>query len=138
MRSQVFKSAYQAPTSEQNEDPEEVLNNSQYAETKEPIISAYQHFMKTELSENEKIEVAQMRPCVKFLLAGMCHQANVCVCCARFITETREIGWINKTILLVHEKWLQDVDIYVPLQNCYNVLDPGLQHCLLSPRARVN
>jgi hypothetical protein len=115
-----------------------VPNISQYVETRESIILAYEHLMKTELKANEKFEVAPSRPGINFPLAGMCHQANVCVCCDRFITGTSEIKWINKTVLLIHEKRLQDSDLSCLLQNCYNVLDPGLQHCLLSPRARVN
>ena len=87
--------------------------------------------MKTELKANEKFEVAPSWPGINFPLAGMCHQANVCVCCDRFITGTSEIKWINETILLIHEKRLQDSDLSCLLQNCYNVLDPGLQHCLL-------
>jgi hypothetical protein len=138
MRKQVMKSVNQAPPPDQGINPEDVPNISQYVKTRESIILAYEHLMKTELKANEKFEVAPSRPGINFPLAGMCHQANVCVCCDRFTTRTSEIKWINKTVLLIHEKRLQDSDLSCLLQNCYNVLDPGLQHCLLLPRARVN
>ena len=137
LRRQVVRSANQSCDLGLDEIEEEVPNISQYVETRESIIAAYEHLMKTQLKENEKFESVQMRPGIDFPLAGMRHQANVCVCCDRFITGTNEIKWINKTVLLSNEKRLQDDDITVSLQNCYNVLDPGLQHCLLSPRARV-
>jgi hypothetical protein len=138
MRNQIMRSVNQAPLPDQGINPEDVPNISQYVETRESIILAYEHLMKTELKANEKFEVAPSRPGINFPLAGMCHQANVCVCCDRFITGTSEIKWINKTVLMIHEKRLQDSELSCLLQNCYNVLDPGLQHCLLSPRARVN
>jgi hypothetical protein len=37
--------------------------------------------LKTELKKNDKLEVAQMQPGIDLPLAGMCHQAKVCVCC---------------------------------------------------------
>ena len=33
-----------------------------------------------------------------------CHQANVCVCCDRFICGTEEINWIHKGILLQQKR----------------------------------
>ena len=114
LKRQVLRSTYKSPNPDQGEDAEEVPNISQYVETRESIISAYEHLMKTELKENEKIEIVQMRPGVDFPLAGMCHQANVCVCCDRFIIGTSEIKWINKTVLLFNEKRLQCFGPWTP------------------------
>ena len=80
MRNQIMKSVNQAPPHDQGVNPEDVPNISQYVETRESIISAYEHLMKTELKANEKFEVTPSRPGINFPLAGMCHQANVCVC----------------------------------------------------------
>ena len=98
LRRQVVRSANQSCDLGLDEIEEEVPNISQYVETRESIIAAYEHLMKTQLKENEKFESVQMRPGIDFPLAGMWHQANVCVCCDRFITGTNEIKWINKTV----------------------------------------
>ena len=80
MRNQIMRSVNQAPPPDQGINPDDVPNISQSVETRESIISAYEHLMKTELKSNEKFEVALSRPGINFPLAGMCHQANVCVC----------------------------------------------------------
>jgi hypothetical protein len=129
LKRQVLRSTYKSPNPDQGEESEEVPNISQYVETRESIISAYEHLMKTELKENEKIEIVQMRPGVDFPLAGMCHQANVCVCCDRFITGTSEIKWINKTVLLLNEKRLQDeryICSIAKLLQCFGLWTPTL------------
>ena len=123
---------------EKVDDLECVPNISQYVETNESIKLAYAHLMKTQLGEDEKPIENSCDPCFQFPLLGMCHQANVCVCCDRFITGTSEVKWINKAVLLCNKDRLQDSELSISLQNCYNVLDVELQHCLLSPRARVN
>jgi hypothetical protein len=53
MRKQVMRSVNQAPPPDQGINPEDVPNISQYVETRESIISAYEHLMKTELKANE-------------------------------------------------------------------------------------
>ena len=123
---------------EKVDDLECVPNISQYVETNESIKLAYAHLMKTQLGEDEKPIENSCDPCFQFPLLGMCHQANVCVCCDRFITGTSEVKWINKAVLLCHKDRLQDSELSISLQNYYNVLDVELQNCLLSPRARVN
>lgn len=59
--------------------------------------------MKTQLGDDEKPVGTNIDPCIPFPLLGMFHQANVCVCCNRFISGTGNIKWINKAILLSHE-----------------------------------
>jgi len=70
---------------EKVDDLECVPNISQYVETNESIKLAYAHLMKTQLGEDEKPIENSCDPCFQFPLLGMCHQANVCVCCDRFI-----------------------------------------------------
>ena len=87
---------------------------------------------------NEKVKSSQMHPGVDFPLAGMWHQANICVCVVIGSSRIQaQLSGSIKQIYCYMKNGLQDEDISVPLQNCYNVLDPELQHCLLSPRARV-
>ena len=117
---------------------ENVPNISQYVETKESIKLAYTHLMKTQLGEDEKSIASNNNTFIQFPLLGMCHQANVCVCCDRFITGTSDIKWINKAVLLSNKDRLQDSELSNSLNSCYNVLDVELHDLLLSPRARVN
>jgi hypothetical protein len=91
--------------------------------------------MKTRVKEDEHVHAS---PGINFPLRGLCHQANVCVCCDRFITGTDEVRWISKRNLLVNQERLVDEELPEGLKDCYKVFDPALQHLLLSPRARVN
>jgi hypothetical protein len=69
-------------------------------------------------------------------LYEQCHQANVCVCCDRFICGADELHWIKKNTLLQQKSRLILPNLKNQLQSCYTVLDPELQGLLLSPRAR--
>jgi hypothetical protein len=69
-------------------------------------------------------------------LNEQCHQANVCVCCDRFICGTDELNWIKKNTHLQQKSRLALPNLKNQLQSCYTVLDPDLQGLLLSPRAR--
>jgi hypothetical protein len=91
--------------------------------------------MKTRIRDDEHLHGT---PGICYPLRGLCHQANVCVCCDRFITGTDEVRWISKQNLLVNHERLIDNELPEGLKNCYKVFDLDLQHLLLSPRARVN
>jgi flagellar biosynthesis GTPase FlhF len=111
---------------------------SQFVETTESLKLAFEYLLKTKIGEDEQLPEYLSSPGIHYPLKGMCHQANVCVCCDRFITGTNEVKWISKETLIRNQFRLQDHELTVSLKNCYNVFDPDLQHCLLSPRARVN
>jgi hypothetical protein len=109
---------------------------------------AFQHILKTRIGHNEQLskEVLDfMENQRKFKdgdssslipLYEQVHQANVCVCCDRFICGTDELCWIKKTTLLLQKSRLVLPDLNIQLESCYKVLDPDLHGLLLSPRAR--
>ena len=123
------------PKSEELIDPDEVPDIAHFVETTESLKCAFEHLMKTRVKEDEHIHAS---PGINFPLRGLCHQANVCVCCDRFITGTDEVRWISKRNLLVNQERLIDEELPEGLKDCYKVFDPALQHLLISPRARVN
>jgi hypothetical protein len=108
---------------------------------------AFQHILKTRIGHNEQLskEVLDfMENQRKFKdgdssslipLYEQCHQANVCVCCDRFIFGTDELCWIKKTTLLQKSRLVLP-DLNIQLESCYKVLDPDLHGFLLSPSAR--
>jgi hypothetical protein len=78
---------------------------------------AFQHILKTRIGHNEQLskEVLDfMENQRKFKdgdssnlipLYEQVHQANVCVCCDRFICGTDELYWINKTTQTFHDEY---------------------------------
>jgi hypothetical protein len=125
---------------ENEEKMDEVPNIAQFVETSDSLKCAFQYLHKTRIGDDENIRdgSSSSRPGMDFPLRGMFHQANICVCCDRFITGVSEIRWIKKQMLLFHHRRLIDDELPEALKNCYKVFDPDLQHLLLSPRARVN
>ncbi len=65
-------------------------------------------------------------------LYEQCHQANICVCCQRFIFGTDELCWVKKTTLLQQKSRLVIPNLNIQLQSCYKVHDPELHGLLLS------
>ena len=121
---------------------------SEFVEVTDSKAKAFQHILKTRIGHNEQLskEVLDfMENRRKFKdgdssnlipLYEQVHQANVCVCCDRFICGTDELCWINKTTLLLRKSRLVLPDLNIQLESCYKVLDPDLHGLLLSPRAR--
>jgi hypothetical protein len=85
---------------------------SRYVETKSAKQKAFSHMMKTKIG-NDEVFLEEVWDTINKVIEdnnnGMelqipiyeqCHQANVCVCCDRFICGTEEINWIHKRILL--------------------------------------
>ena len=85
-----------------------VPNISQFVETTESLKSAFEYLLNTKIGEDELMPEYLSSPGIHFPLKGMCHQANVCVCCDRFITGTSEVEWISKVILIRKQSRLQD------------------------------
>jgi len=73
---------------------------------------AFHHILKTRIHHNEHLsheilDLIQKQDKIKdngdsssIPLYEQCHQANVCVCCDRFICGTDELHWIKKNTLL--------------------------------------
>jgi len=122
---------------------------SDFVETVQSKAKAYQHMLKTRIGHNEQLSqevmdfIQQQQSNIEnsesstIPLYEQCHQANVCVCCDRFICGTEELCWIKKSTLLQHKSRLTMPNLNSHLQACYTVLDPELHELLLSPRARV-
>jgi hypothetical protein len=109
----------QRSSSARNENIEqqtEVPLISRYVETEEAIQKAFHHMMKTKIGHDElfsdEIREAVTKVVgdsnngteVQIPIYEQCHQANVCVCCDRFICGTEEINWIHKGILLQQKR----------------------------------
>ena len=122
---------------------------SESIEVEEATKNAFKHLMKTKIKHNE-IFTDEIKECISespmsigkpytcsFPIYEQCHQANVCVCCDRFICGTEELSWIRKDELLRQNQRLTLPGITDSLKACYEVSDPELKHLLLSPRARV-
>jgi hypothetical protein len=117
-------------------------------EVRDSKAKAFHHILKTRIRHDEQLshEILDfIQNQGKFKGSGdsssiplyeQCHQANVCVCCDRFICGTDELHWIKKTTLLQQKSRLILPNLKNQLQSCYTVLDPELQGLLLSPRAR--
>ena len=75
---------------------------------------------------------------------GENHMAPVCVVCDRFIIKHDDLKWIEKTVLLEHQRRLSRSEYEIhhslllptSLKEQYMVDDPELSQLLLSPRAR--
>jgi hypothetical protein len=108
-----------------NEIIEEVPNIAQFVETSGSLKSAYQYLHNTRIGDDENIHdyPSLSRPGMDFPLRGMVHQANVCVCCDRFITGVSEVKWIKKQVLLLHHRRLMDDELPKALKDCYMVFD---------------
>ncbi len=121
---------------------------SEFVEVTDSKAKAFHHILKTRIHHDEQLshEILDfIQNQGKFKGSGdsssiplyeQCHQANVCVCCDRFICGTDELHWIKKTTLLQQKSRLILPNLKNQLQSCYTVLDPELQGLLLSPRAR--
>ncbi len=121
---------------------------SEFVEVTDSKAKAFHHILKTRIRHDEQLshEILDfIQNQGKFKDSGdsssiplyeQCHQANVCVCCDRFICGTDELHWIKKTTLLQQKSRLILPNLKNQLQSCYTVLDPELQGLLLSPRAR--
>jgi hypothetical protein len=122
---------------------------SEFVEVIQSTRNAFKHLMKTKVTHNE-IFTDEVKDSIRltssstdkfssvtFPMYDQCHQANVCVCCDRFICGTEELLWINKCLLLRQKQRLMIPDIKDGLKACYEVHDPDLKHLLLSPRARI-
>jgi hypothetical protein len=121
---------------------------SEFVEVTDSKAKALHHNLKTRICHDEQLsheilDFIQKQDKIKgsgdsssIPLYEQCHQANVCVCCDRFICRTDELHWIKKTTLLQQKSRLILPNLKKQLQSCYTVLDPELQGLLLSPRAR--
>ena len=98
----------------------------------------FEKWITDKIGDDEKVPDISSVPDIGFTLKGHYHQANICVCCDRFITRTSEVRWNSKTNLLINANRLIDVEVLEALNNCYNIVDSTHQQLLLSPRARVN
>jgi hypothetical protein len=59
-------------------------------------------------------------------LYEQCHQANICVCCDRFICGADKLCWIKKNTPLQQKSRLVLSNFNNQLQSCYTVLNPEL------------
>jgi hypothetical protein len=113
------------PKAEEHIDPNEVPDISQFVETTESLKCAFEHLMKTRVKEDEHIHAS---PGINFPLQGLCHQANVCVCCDRFITGTGEVRWISKRNLLVNKERLVDEELPEGLRDWIKSISNNYRH----------
>jgi len=121
---------------------------SEFVEVTDSKAKAFHHILKTRIRHDEQLsheilDFIQNQGRFKgsgdsssIPLYEQCHQANVCVCCDRFICGTDELHWIKKNTLLQQKSRLILPNLKNELQSCYTVLDPELQGLLLSPRAK--
>jgi hypothetical protein len=121
---------------------------SEFLEVMDSKAKAFHHILKTRIHQVEQLsheilDFIQKQGKIKgsgdsssILLYEQPHQANVCVCCDRFICGTDELHSIKKTTLLQQKSRLILPNLKNKLQSCYTVLDPELHGLLLSPRAR--
>jgi hypothetical protein len=121
---------------------------SEFVEFMDSKAKAFHHILKTRICHDKQLsqeilDLIQKQDKIKgngdsssIPLYEQCHQANVCVCCDRFIFGTDELHWIKKNTLLQQKSRLILPNLRNQLQSCYTVLDPELQGLLLSPRAR--
>ena len=128
---------------------EHVPQISSFVEIRESQQKAFNHLMKMKVGHEETHSVRCYENFGKNgenpqLFCGSLapsyeqyHQANVCVCCDRFICGTEELCWIKKAILLKHQSRLKIPNLPHALRQCYQVHDMELHELLLSPRARV-
>ena len=132
-----------------NQNQIEVPQISKNVETEEAKKKAFYHMMKTKI-ENDELFSDEIRETINNVIRDpnnekaiqipiyeQCHQANVCVCCDRFICGTEDIYWIHKGLLLQQKRRLTIPNLNTHLSECYQVSDPQLHGLLLSPRARV-
>jgi hypothetical protein len=94
-----------------------VLKISQFVETAESLKSAFEYLLKTKIGEDEQLPEYLSSPGIHYPLQGMCHQANDCVRCDRFITGTNEVKWISKETLIRNQFRLQDHELSVSFKN---------------------
>jgi hypothetical protein len=121
---------------------------SEFVEVMGSKAKAFHHILKTRICHDEQLsheilDFIQKQDKIKgsgdsssIPLYEQCPQANVCVCCDRYICGTDELHWIKKNTLLQQKSRLILPNLKNQLQPCYTVLDPELQGLLLSPRAR--
>jgi hypothetical protein len=88
---------------------------SEFVEVMDSKAKAFHHILKTRIHHDEQLsheilDFIQKQDEIKgsgdsstIPLYEQCHQANVCVCCDRFICGTDELYWIKKSTLL-HQK----------------------------------
>jgi hypothetical protein len=91
---------------------------SQFVEIMDSKAKAFHHILKTRIGHNEQLskEVLdfmenkeKLKECdysSNIPLYEQCHQANICVCCDRFICGTDELCWIKKITLLQQKSML--------------------------------
>jgi hypothetical protein len=85
---------------------------SEFVEVMDSKAKAFHHILKTRICHDEELsheilDLIQKKDEIKgngdsssIPLYEQCHQANVCVCCDRFICWTDELHWIKKNTLL--------------------------------------
>jgi hypothetical protein len=86
----------------------EVSLISRYVETEQAKQKAFNQIMKTKIGHDEVLS-EEIRKAINKIIRNpnhslkvqnpiykQCHQANVCVCCDRFVCGTEEINWIHK------------------------------------------
>jgi len=88
---------------------------SEFVEVMDFKAKTFHHILKTRICHDEQLsheilDFIQKQDEIKgsgdsstIPLYEQCHQANVCVCCDRFICGTDELYWIKKSTLL-HQK----------------------------------